>query len=110
MKEEFNFNRIGKRMPYNVPEGFFDDMERKVWETVRTETQRSRPIRRRCLWYSISGCFAAAGITLLLVFNSMPVRQDTDGFERFEQAFSKLSSEDQSYMLAVYQEDLFINE
>ena len=27
MKREFDFNDIGKRMPYKVPEGFFDTLE-----------------------------------------------------------------------------------
>ena len=29
MEHQFDFDNIGKRMPYSVPEGFFDDMERK---------------------------------------------------------------------------------
>ena len=29
MEHQFDFDNIGKRMPYSVPEGFFDDMERQ---------------------------------------------------------------------------------
>ena len=35
MKRDFDFDRIGKRLPYNAPDGFLDDMENNVWETVR---------------------------------------------------------------------------
>lgn len=37
MKEEFDFNRIGKRMPYTVPEGSLDDIEKNVWATIKEE-------------------------------------------------------------------------
>ena len=55
MKEEFNFNRIGKRMPYTAPEGFLDDIETNVWETIKDETTPSKSKRNYRLWYSISG-------------------------------------------------------
>ena len=27
MKEDFDFNRIGKRLPYTTPDSFLDDIE-----------------------------------------------------------------------------------
>ena len=30
MKKEFDFDDIGKKTPYRVPEGFFDEMQRNV--------------------------------------------------------------------------------
>ena len=30
MKKEFDFDDIGKKIPYRVPEGFFDEMQRNV--------------------------------------------------------------------------------
>lgn len=117
MKEEFDFNRIGKRMPYTAPEGFLDDIETNVWETIKDEATPSKskrnypkPKRNYRLWYSISGGLVAASVALLLVFNTLPDHQKTDDFEMFEQAFSNLSSADQNYLLTVYQDDLFINE
>lgn len=35
MKEDFDFDRVGKRLPYTAPDGFLDDMENNVWETVK---------------------------------------------------------------------------
>ena len=37
MKETFDFNRIGKRMPYTVPEGALDDIEKNVWGAIKEE-------------------------------------------------------------------------
>ena len=83
MSKDFDFNRIGKRLPYTTPEGFLDDMEKQVWERVKdevtpahvqetfthlfmyeqvkdekTETP-SKPKRNYRLWYSISGGLVA---------------------------------------------------
>ena len=110
MKEEFDFNRIGKRLPYITPDGFLDDIEKKVWETVKDELLLSKPKRNYRLWYSVSGGLVAAGIVLLIVFNILPGHQKTNDFEMFEQAFSNLSRADQDYLFTVYQDDLFINE
>ena len=32
MKKDFDFDDIGKRTPYRTPEGFFEDVQRKVME------------------------------------------------------------------------------
>ena len=29
MKEDFDFNRIGKRLPYTTPDSFLDDIEKQ---------------------------------------------------------------------------------
>ena len=67
MKRDFDFDRIGKRLPYTAPEGFLDDMENNVWETVRQEMLPSKPKRRFRLWYSLTGGLVAASIALLVV-------------------------------------------
>ena len=90
MKKEFDFNRIGKRMPYTTPEGFLDNLEKHVWEQVKDEVKPSKPKRNYSLWYFISGGLVAASVTLLLVFNILPGHQD--------------------YLLTVYQDDLFMNQ
>lgn len=110
MKEKFDFNQIGKRMPYTTPKGFLSEIEKNVWETIKDEVMPSKPKRNYRLGYSIFGGLVAASIALLFVFNILPGHQKTDDFEMFELAFSNLSSADQDYLLTVYQDDLFINE
>ena len=41
MEKEFDFNRIGKRMPYKTPEGFLDEMEANVWREVQDELPKA---------------------------------------------------------------------
>lgn len=110
MDRDFDFNRIGKRMPYTAPENFLDDIESNVWENIKDEMTPSKPKRSYRLWYSLSGGLVAASIALLLLFNVLPNQHETTDFESFEQAFSQLSNADQDYLFTVYQDDLFINE
>lgn len=109
MEKKFDFNRVGKRMPYTAPEGFLTEIEKNVWETVKSEAIPESKHRYRLL-YAISGGLIAASVAILLVFNFMPDSRDTNDFTKLERAFSNLSSTDQAYLLTVYQDDLFINE
>lgn len=107
MKRDFDFDRIGKRLPYNTPDGFLDDIESNVWETVKQEIQLPKPKLNFRLWYSVAGGLVAASIALLLVFKPFSYHSRSN-FEDVEKAFSNLSSSDQDYLFATYQDDLFM--
>lgn len=107
MKEDFDFDRIGKRLPYTTPNSFLDDIENNVWETVKQEIQPSKRTFR--LWYSVTGGLVAASIALLVVFNLLS-HHPKGNFEDVEKAFANLSNSDQDYLFATYQNDLFMNE
>ena len=36
MKEDFDFNRIGKRLPYTTPDSFLDDREKQRMGNCKT--------------------------------------------------------------------------
>lgn len=42
MKTDFDFSTAGKKMPYGVPDGFFDDAERQARALARTSRKPSR--------------------------------------------------------------------
>ncbi len=111
MKKDFDFDNIGKRMPYRTPDGFFDEMESDVWKEIQRESAASSK-RRKFRPYIIAGTLAvAAGVALMFVLRPFSADDGTmDGFYRVEQAFADLSPEDQAYMLEVYKEDIFMNE
>ena len=77
MEQNYDFSKIGKQMPYTVPDGFFDQLEENVMNEVK---------------------------------KVLPQDNDTitDDFENVELAFNNLSTEDQDYLLEVYQEELFL--
>lgn len=41
MKKDFDFDDIGKRTPYRTPDGFFEDVQRKVMERAGVKQQRN---------------------------------------------------------------------
>lgn len=109
MNKDFDFKQVGKRMPYEVPEGFFDEMEQNVMAEVKTDiakAQKSR-WRRRLAWGTIAG--AAAAVALLLTVNLRG--HDASGYTDadVDRAFAQLQPADQEFLLEVYDEDVFIS-
>ena len=43
MKQTFDFKQIGKQMPYRVPNGFFQEMERNVLDAVAEKATERKP-------------------------------------------------------------------
>ena len=119
--EKFDFGKVGKRMPYSTPEGFFKEMEANILEQVKDDKPkpvRVQPKKRpliRGIWAAAMA--VAASVALLLILNidfaaphsSLPSQAD-NGIQAVDQAFAQLSSADQAYLLSVYQEDVFLDE
>jgi len=51
----------------------------------------------------------AASVALLLIFKAVPAYQEMRDLNAIDQAFAELSTDDQDYLLEVYQDDLFMN-
>ena len=117
----FDFGKVGKRMPYSTPEGFFKEMEANILEQVKDDKQapvRRQPKKRplmKVIWAAAMA--VAASVAVLLVLNidfmtshsSLPSQADNE-MQAVDQAFAQLSSADQAYLLNVYQEDVFLDE
>ena len=118
---KFDFGKVGKRMPYSTPEGFFKEMEANILEQVKDDKPkpvRIQPKKRplmKVIWAAAMA--VAASVAVLLVLNidfaaphsSLPSQAD-NGMQAVDQAFAQLSSADQAYLLNVYQEDVFLAE
>ena len=115
---KFDFGKVGKRMPYSTPEGFFKEMEANILEQVKNETQpvRIQPKKRslrKVIW--TAAIAVAASVAVLLVLNidfsasSSQPSQVNNGIQEVDKAFAQLSSADQAYLLSIYQEDVFLN-
>ena len=118
---KFNFDQVGKRMPYSTPDDFFKDMEANILEQVKddkTQPVRIQPKKRplmKVIW--AAAIAVAASVAVLLVLNidfaaphsSLPSQADNE-MQAVDQAFAQLSSADQAYLLNVYQEDVFLDE
>ena len=118
---KFDFDQVGKRMPYSTPEGFFKEMEVNILEQVKNDKPqpvRIQPKKRplmKVIWTAAMA--VAASVAVLLVLNidfaashsSLPSQADNE-LQAVDQAFAQLSSADQDYLLNVYQEDVFLDE
>lgn len=118
---KFDFDQVGKRMPYSTPEGFFKEMEANILEQVKDDKQvpvRRQPKKRplmKVIWTAAMA--VAASVAVLLVLNidfmaphsSLSSQADNE-MQAVDQAFAQLSSADQAYLLNVYQEDVFLDE
>lgn len=119
--EKFDFGKVGKRMPYSTPEGFFKDMEANILEQVKDDKPkpvRIQPKKRplvKVIWAAAMA--VAASVAVLLILNidfaaphsSLPSQADKE-MQAVDQAFAQLSSADQAYLLDVYQEDVFLDD
>lgn len=121
-----DFDITNKQMPYTTPEDFFDELEEHIWEEVKDGYLADKPNdnETQCvpLGVSVSNkssklrlvlrsvILMTASVALVLIVNTNLSKQSTVSINDVDQAFGKLSTDDQAYLLNVYQEDIFINE
>ena len=117
MDKNFDFNQVGKRMPYSSPDDFFAKMQSNILDAVQDMPQKNTKIKtnrrtvRKWLWpVSLS---AAAAVVAMFVINIHFLAPNTptasSDIQDVEQAFAQLSECDQAYIVDVYQDDVFIN-
>ncbi len=114
MEDKFDFDQVGKRMPYTVPDDLFARLQRRVVQQAQEEASARRS-RRRWAWLMglVPTAVAAAVVALLLVVPDGAPRgdgSDQDLYSQVEQAFESLSDEDRAYIVGTYQNDLFLEQ
>ena len=107
MEQNYDFNNIGKKMPYTVPDGFFDQLEEQVMNEVKAEPAQKKSAKTIRIAIRTLLAVAACIALLLVVKKTLPQDSDAtiDDFTSVELAFNNLSTEDQDYLLEVYQEE-----
>lgn len=120
MKQTFDFKQIGKRMPYRVPNGFFQEMEHNVLDAVAEKAAERKPAMaerkplkaKRFVFTRLAKYAAAvaASVVVLLAVNmkffyvAAPAEM-----QDVEAAFNQLSLSDQECLVELYQEDVFLD-
>ena len=77
MNKDFDFNEVGKRMPFRTPEGFFEKMQAETMVRIKAEKRRKKLYR---LKIGITAVLSAAAIWCGVMFffptqSSDPVQQ-----------------------------------
>ena len=53
MNKDFDFDKVGKQMPYTTPEGFFDKLEEDIWAEVKNDCrdkEEGKPVVSACVY------------------------------------------------------------
>lgn len=110
MEHKFDFDRIGKRMPYSVPSGTFEEIEHNV-TSVLSQRKKEKNMVHLLRWGA--GLAVAASITLLIVGRPTvhaPSTNSDDMLAKIDLADANLSEADREYLLEIYNDDIFINQ
>lgn len=110
MEHKFDFDKIGKRMPYSVPSGTFEEIEQNVTSALSRRKKRKNMVH---LLRWGAGLAVAASIALLIVVRPtapVPSSNSDDMLTRIDLADANLSEADWEYLLEIYNDDIFINQ
>ena len=119
--------KLNKRLPYSVPDGFFDVMEANVMAKIKADaginvggdkadTQMRDKQYRKTTTHTrtISLSILAMAASLLLLFTifsqSTKTVQQTNGMESIDKAFSQLNTDDQTFLMEIYDDDMFLDD
>ena len=119
--------KLNKRLPYSVPDGFFDVMEDNVMAKIKADaginvggdkadTQMRDKQYRKTTTHTrtISLSILAMAASLLLLFTifsqSTKTVQQTNGMESIDKAFSQLNTNDQAFLMEIYDDDMFLDD
>lgn len=127
MKQTFDFKQIGKRMPYRVPNGFFQEMEHNVLDAVAEKAAERKsamaeckpamaeckPVQAKRFVFTRLAKYAAAVAASVVVLLAVNVKffyvAAPAEMQDVEAAFNQLSLSDQECLVELYQEDVFLD-
>ena len=127
MEQTFDFKQIGKRMPYRVPNGFFQEMERNVLDAVaekaaerkpameerKSAMTERKPVQAKRFVFTRLAKYAAAVAASVVVLLAVNVKffhtAAPAEMQDVEAAFNQLSLSDQECLVELYQEDVFLD-
>lgn len=98
------FDKIGRQMPYRVPDSFFDDFENRI---IAGHRRRSIRHKAKKLLLPLG---AAAAIAILMLAVRPAAFSPATGYAEIAQAFDDLSEADRTCLLDTYQDDIFFNQ
>ena len=105
-EKTFDFNQVGKRLPYTIPDGFFEQME----ETVKQELL-PQDRKRHVMAAVIRRCVAVAAVAaLIFAIGPSVLKPNKVEMEDVEAAFLQLDDGDRQLLLSNYQSDYFLEE
>ena len=112
MDKEYNLDRVGKKMPFSMPEDFFDKMQANVLAQVAKEEQQKKKHPRKAMVRSI---WLAAASVAVLIGNGVSVDSSASqevtpvaSMAPVDKAYDQLSTEEQQEVYATYANDVLL--
>ena len=119
--------KLNKRLPYSVPDGFFDVMEANVMAKIKADAginvggdkadtqmrdKQYRKTTKHTRTFSLSILAMAASLLLLFTIFSQSTKtaQQTNGMESIDKAFSQLNTDDQAFLMEIYDDDMLLDD
>ncbi len=110
MKQRFELDNIGKRLPYTVPDNFFTKVEECIIERYREDKAVNADEREFRGKLYLKTAFSVAAAILVFAFIGLHIYNKKNmGYSKIENAFCSLDNDDQRFLLEVYNEDIFFN-
>ena len=121
MDKEYNLESVGKRMPYSLPNDFFDKMQADVLAEVENEERqkaerKKHRHRARLVRLYLSAAAVAASICLVVLSKSYWVdgtSHDSSAASvntaQVDKAYDNLSTEEQEELNATYANDVYLS-
>lgn len=108
MEKKFDFNQIGKRMPYTTPDNFFDKLEKEVKASLPNERKSKHA---RIIIMSVLSIAASLllffGISTTINKKGDDAKKEQYNMAAVEKAFNNLDDDDQNALINIYQDDVF---
>lgn len=122
MTNEYNLYRVGKKMPYQMPEGFFEQMQAKVLAEVEKEKmakasqvemkhrRKAKLVRLYVAAASIAACICLAVLVgrSFLSSDSAAPQHSAASVASVDKAYDNLSNEEQQELNATYANDVYL--
>ena len=100
MKQQNSLEAVGKRLPYEVPNGAHEELRGRILSATQRAEHHRRMARKGALWRS--SVAAAVGAIVLVAGALLPKPE-----ESFDQMLAQLSDEECNALVASYSNDIF---
>lgn len=127
MAQEYNFNKVGKKMPFSAPNGFFEQMQANVLAEVAKEEEAKKVMKIRMtaqaksqrkaktirLYMAVASIAACVCLVLLVgrsFFGSEAVetQHSSASVATVDKAYDNLSVDEQQELNATYANDVYL--
>lgn len=104
--------RPNKRMPYTIPEGSLDILEKAILQKTVEQPKVCHPLPSKASTWKrwLPSVIGAAAIALLSLLPQGTASDDTDDLDQVDNAFAHLSETDRNFLLDTYEDMDFINQ